>query len=154
MIIQTKNLILAVLFVLAFAAEAQKAPSLNVDPYDQAPDPSQPLISQGVGRRDPFSFPLYIITKLKALNSGTINKSRIDDNVEPLRRWALVTYTLVGVIWDVKNPKALIRDQQAHVHLVKVNDRIGYDNGIIKDIREGSITVLEDKTPQVLRLKK
>lgn len=112
-----------------------------------------PLTSQGLGRRDPFTLPLYIINKIQAQNAPPPG-SRVDDSVEPIRRWPLVSYTLVGIIWDVKNAKALIRDQQQRMHILKIRDRIGYDNGVITDIREGSVTVLENQIPQVLRLKK
>ncbi|MBC7466882.1 MAG: pilus assembly protein PilP [Bdellovibrio sp.] len=111
------------------------------------------LKSESLGRRDPFTLPLYIINKLKAKDIGP-PVSRVDDSVEPIRRWPLVSYTLVGIIWDVKNAKALIRDQANHVHILKVRDRIGYDKGVITDIREGSVTVLENEIPQVLKLRK
>ncbi|MFZ3228727.1 MAG: pilus assembly protein PilP [Pseudobdellovibrio sp.] len=129
--------------------------NINVIQPEVNPPADAPLTSQGLGRRDPFSLPIYIINKLKMLSAPPPPvANRIDDTIEPLRRWALVSYNLIGVIWDVKNPKALVRDQQGHVHLIKIKDRIGYDNGIVTDIREGSITVIEDKTPQVMRLKK
>lgn len=126
--------------------EAPLSPPLNADG-------EVALTSQGVGRRDPFTLPLYLINKMKAQNQGP-PPSRIDDSVEPIRRWPLVSYNLVGIIWDVKNAKALIKDQAGHVHILRVKDRIGYDNGVITDIREGSVTVLENQIPQVLRLKK
>lgn len=110
------------------------------------------LTSEGAGRRDPFTLPLYIINKLQVQNVPP--PSRIDAAVDAIRRWPLVSYTLVGIIWDVKMSKALIRDQEGKMHILKIKDRIGYDNGVITDIREGSVTVLENQIPQVLKLKK
>ena len=80
--------------------------------------------------------------------------ARIDDAVDPIKRWPLNTYGLIGIIWDVKNPKALIMDQQRKVHMVRVRDRIGNAGGVITSIQEGSIVVMQDKIPEVMRLKK
>lgn len=142
---------------------AQPSPQPNPTPMSQQPTATQinamdgleglNLKSEALGRRDPFTLPLYLINKLKAKDIGP-PVSRVDDSVEPIRRWPLVSYTLVGIIWDVKNAKALIRDQANHVHILKVRDRIGYDKGVITDIREGSVTVLENEIPQVLKLRK
>jgi Tfp pilus assembly protein PilP len=132
-------------------------PAVTGAPLAATPPPEneQALTSQSIGRRDPFTLPLYLINKMRALNTPIASpSSRIDDSVDPIRRWPLVSYTLVGIIWGVKNSKALIKDQQQKVHIAKVKDRIGYDNGVITDIREGSVTVLENNVPVVLRLKK
>lgn len=106
-------------------------------------------------KRDPFRLPEYLINKFKrAKITATPEGAPIDDSVEPIRRWPLRSYTLIGIIWDVKNPKALIADMQRKVHLVRIHDKIGNIGGIITDIREGSIIVIQDKVSEVLQLKK
>ncbi len=118
-----------------------------------------PVTTANEIKRDPFRLPDYLAQKLRKaseplLSAFADSRNRIDDSIDPIRRWALSTYLLVGIIWDVKNPKALVADQQRKVHLVHVNDKIGNQGGTITSIREGSIVVFQDKTPQVISLKK
>ncbi len=106
-------------------------------------------------KRDPFRLPEYLINKLIAAAAPVIDTTpRIDDSVEPIRRWPLATYVLIGIIWDVKNPKALVADQQRKVHLVRLNDKIGNQGGYVASIREGTIMVMIGKYQEVLKLKK
>ncbi|OFZ30352.1 MAG: hypothetical protein A2622_08040 [Bdellovibrionales bacterium RIFCSPHIGHO2_01_FULL_40_29] len=115
--------------------------------------PHQGAIPADAFKRDPFRLPQYLIDKLSAKPLAEAANT-IDDTVEPIRRWAVTDYTLVGIIWDVKNPKALIRDKQNGVHVIKINDRVGNKEGRVKSVREGSVIVLENDTPKVIRLKK
>ena len=103
-------------------------------------------------KRDPFRLPEYILNRLKVV--PVVDAGRIDDMVEPLRRWPLSSYSLIGIIWDVKNPKALVLDFQKKVHVVRIRDKIANRGGVITSIGEGSMTVMQEKLPQVLRLKK
>lgn len=64
----------------------------------------------------------------------------------PLQRFGLDQLRLVGVIWDVSNPKAMILDPAGKGYIVKVNERIGRNNGYIARIREGEIVVVESVT--------
>lgn len=61
----------------------------------------------------------------------------------PLQKYDLDQLKLVGVIWDVAQPKAMIMDASGKGHVVKANDRIGRNNGYIARIREGEIVVIE-----------
>jgi type IV pilus assembly protein PilP len=61
----------------------------------------------------------------------------------PLQGFDLDQLHLVGIIWDVKNPKAMITDPTGKGYVVKVNERIGRNNGYIARIREGEIVVVE-----------
>lgn len=104
--------------------------------------------------RDPFRKPLYILEReeqsLKSQNTQEAN--RIDDKIESIRRWPLRDYRLVGVIWDVKNPKAMIVDPTNTMHLLKRNYRVGDKDGIISAISEGTITVIQDNIPVVIAI--
>lgn len=102
--------------------------------------------------RDPFRKPLYILEiEEKSLKPQKVTQeARIDDKMEAIRRWPLRDYRLVGVIWDVSNPKAMIIDPTNTMHLLKRNYRIGDKDGIISTISEGSITVIQDNIPVVI----
>lgn len=101
--------------------------------------------------RDPFRKPLYILElEEKSLRPQKTEEVRIDDKIEAIRRWPLRDYRLVGVIWDVRNPKAMIVDPSNTMHLLKRNYRIGDKDGIISTISEGTITVIQDNIPVVI----
>lgn len=111
----------------------------------------------GSFKRDPFRLPKYLIDKLTYKPPpppAAVDEQAIDDRVEPIRRWPAKEYLLVGIIWEVKNPKGLVKDLQGRVHVVKLRDRLGNKDGIITAIKEGAITITEKKVPFVLRLKK
>lgn len=101
--------------------------------------------------RDPFRKPLYILElEEKSLRPQKTEEVRIDDKIEAIRRWPIRDYRLVGVIWDVRNPKAMIVDPSNTMHLLKRNYRIGDKDGIISTISEGTITVIQDNIPVVI----
>ncbi|MBK9293202.1 MAG: pilus assembly protein PilP [Oligoflexia bacterium] len=84
------------------------------------------------GRKDPF-----LPYQLKDVVGDTYGPEL------PLQKYDLDQLRLVGVIWDVANPKAMIMDASQKGHVVKVNDRIGRNNGYVARIREGEIVVVE-----------
>ncbi|MCM2354464.1 MAG: pilus assembly protein PilP [Pseudobdellovibrio sp.] len=145
------------------AVAAPPAPPKPIAP----PPPSRPNISPATGilfkhtksyvgelsnpDRDPFRKPLYILElEEKSLKPQKTEEIRIDDKIEAIRRWPLRDYRLVGVIWDVKSPKAMIVDPSNTMHLLKRNYRIGDKDGIISAISEGTITVIQDNIPVVM----
>lgn len=62
----------------------------------------------------------------------------------PLQKYDLEQLKLVGVIWEVKVPKAMILDPSGHGYVVTINERVGRNNGYIARIREGEIVVVEN----------
>ena len=148
-------------------ADPQPTPAVKIPP----PPPPRPSSSQASGilfkhtksyvgelsnpDRDPFRKPLYIL-ELEEKNlkpqKTEAESNRIDDKIEAIRRWPLRDYRLVGVIWDVRNPKAMIVDPSNTMHLLKRNYRVGDKDGIISTISEGSITVIQDNVPVVISI--
>lgn len=100
-----------------------------------------------LGERDPFAPPKYIKEKLLVKPEEVI-----DSQMEAIRRWPLSDYRLKGVIWDVKNPKAMIVDKVNTLHLLKKNYRIGNHEGIISQINESEIIVVQKGVPAVLTI--
>lgn len=142
---------------------ATAAPPANAPPTQPpaatSPMPVTPIAAiDGLSRRDPFKLPEYLVIKIRqklAENSGpAAGTIVIDDSVEPIRRWPLGNYLLVGIIWDVKKPKAMFTDKMNNIHVLQINDFIGNAKGVIVGIQNGSVTVLEGKIPQVIKLKK
>ncbi len=60
-----------------------------------------------------------------------------------LQRFDIGTLKLVGIIWDVKRPRAMITDPSGKIHIVGPHAKIGPRNGYIAVIREGEIVVVE-----------
>ena len=113
------------------------------------------FVVENLSQRDPFKLPEYIIIKIRqkmALNLAPVYVE--DSSIEAIRRWPLASYQLVGIIWDVKSPKALFQDRINTIHVLHVNDFVGNAKGVITGIQNGSVTVLEGKIPQVIKLKK
>jgi len=106
--------------------------------------------------RDPFRKPEDLLRREEDIarpKTPVTNLDEIiDDKMEAIRRWPLSEYKLIGVIWDVKNPKAMVEDQKKTKHLLKKNYRIGNKNGLVSEIGEGSMTVLQEGVPIVITL--
>ena len=60
-----------------------------------------------------------------------------------LQKFDLSALKLIGIVWDVKRPRAMISDPLGKVHVVGPNAKIGLRNGYIAVIREGEIVVVE-----------
>ncbi|MGE3974267.1 MAG: pilus assembly protein PilP [Bdellovibrionales bacterium] len=86
------------------------------------------------GRRDPF---------LPYTAPRPISVEEEEEQVSPLQRFDLDQLTLVGIIWDVKKPKAMFLDPQGKGYIISKLDKIGRQRGYIAEIREGEVVVLE-----------
>ncbi len=86
------------------------------------------------GRRNPFRPPMSIeeSSKSNAAFPGT-----------PLERYELEEIRLIGIMWEIKTPKAMFVDPQGEVHILAKDDRIGRKHGYIAVIREGEVVVVE-----------
>lgn len=94
--------------------------------------------------RDPFAKPKSLIEKEVETQRPTIDPSiYIDMRIEPIRRFPLRNYVLVGIIFDVDNPKAMVRDPENNMHLLTTNQRIGNQEGLIVKIERGELVVEE-----------
>jgi type IV pilus assembly protein PilP len=61
----------------------------------------------------------------------------------PAQRWELEKLKLVGIMWDVKDPKAMFLDPVSDVMILGRDESIGNKNGYIAAIREGEVVVVE-----------
>lgn len=86
------------------------------------------------GRRDPFVQPIPD----KPVEQGNIHGPLL-----ALQKFDLSQLALVGIIWDVKHPKAMIKDPTGATHVVGTNTKVGPHNGYIAVIREGEMVVVE-----------
>lgn len=118
------------------------APQAGTDVPDLTPMVSEvqsllePFIYDPQGRsRDPFR----PYTELKV--GGEDGTEQVP--LLPLQRFELDQLKLIGIIWDVHDPKAMFLDPNAEVYVVSKDERIGRKNGYIATIREGEVVVVE-----------
>jgi type IV pilus assembly protein PilP len=94
----------------------------------------EPYIYDPKGRRDPFK--PYV--EIKAAE-----ESELAGPLLPLQQFDLEQLRLVGIIWNVSDPKAMFVDPRNQVHVVRHDERIGKRNGYVAVIREGEVVVVE-----------
>lgn len=85
------------------------------------------------GKRDPF--------KPFRAAVGDIKKVVL----EPLQKWDLDRLKVVGILWDVRNPRAMVKDPEGAVYIVTKNSKIGRNEGYVAAVREGEVVVIETK---------
>lgn len=97
--------------------------NFEYDPHDQ---------------RDPF-LPFLVLQRIKIVNE------REAEVLEPLQAFALSELQVVGIIWDVGKPKALVVDPKGKSYIIEENAKIGKDFGYVAAIREGEVIIIEEQ---------
>lgn len=68
------------------------------------------------------------------------------ENLSPLERYEIGQLKLVGVIWDIKEPKAVVEDGAGLGYIIKVGTPIGSNEGKVKEIRTNEVVIVETYT--------
>lgn len=89
----------------------------------------EPFIYDSGDRRDPFE--------------PYMERAERGAPLGPLQRYSLDQLNLIGIMWDIRNPKAMFVDPNSMVHVVGRDEGIGQKNGYIAAIREGEVVVVE-----------
>ena len=92
----------------------------------------EPFIYDSVNRRDPF------VPFSEFADSSVPSRP-----LSPAQRFDLDQLKLVGVMWDIRDPKAMFMDPEAEVLVLGRDEGIGNRNGYIASIREGEVVVVE-----------
>jgi Tfp pilus assembly protein PilP len=109
----------------------------QVPPAEKQNDEAQPPSAPVLGKRDPFRpFTLNIKT------SGR----RSTEKLSPLERYELGQLKLVGVIWDVKQPNAIVEDAAGLGYVVRTGTAIGSNEGKVKKIQPAGLVIEEFET--------
>ena len=101
-------------------------------PTKKAERPKIPRYSPA-GKRDPFR-PLALKTKVR---------SRPRENLTPLERYELGQLKLVGIVWDIKEPRAMVEDGAGLGYIVKIGTPIGTNEGKVRVIKPTEILIEE-----------
>jgi Tfp pilus assembly protein PilP len=93
-----------------------------------------PAVKMDESQRDPFR-PMTLRAKTDAV--------RKRENLSPLERFELSQLKLVGIVWDTKDPRAMVEDSGGLGYVVKVGTPIGANDGKVKAIHRNEVVVEE-----------
>jgi type IV pilus assembly protein PilP len=65
------------------------------------------------------------------------------ENLSPLERLELSQLKLVGIIWDTKDPRAMVEDNAGLGYVIKIGTPIGSHDGKVKAIHQAEVVVEE-----------
>ncbi len=85
-----------------------------------------------VGQRDPFRPPA----------KATVS-ARPREELSPLERYELGQLKLTGVVWNIKEPRAMVEDAAGLGYIVKVGTPMGPNEGRIKTIKPNEVVIEE-----------
>jgi Tfp pilus assembly protein PilP len=115
------------------AKSEAKAEPVDLDLPKKLPDATPPAVTLKEGSRDPFR-PMTLRTKVTSRNR---------ENLSPLERLDLGQLKVVGIIWDIKEPRAMVEDTAGLGYTVKVGTPIGSNDGKVKAIHRNQIIIEE-----------
>jgi len=69
--------------------------------------------------------------------------SRNRENLSPLERLDLGQLKIVGIVWDIKEPRAMVEDTSGLGYTVKVGTPIGSNDGKVKASHRNQIIIEE-----------
>jgi type IV pilus assembly protein PilP len=146
----------------AVPAQMPMPPSATdqIPPMDAAPAPVMPQFAEdeqyhyeSAARRDPFK-------PYKNYRPPTV-QGKIDSS-DPLQRWDLGRFVIVAIMWEVRSPRAMVKDPDGKLYMINKTTKIGRNSGQVVAIREGEVVVVESienegvvtKEVKILELKK
>jgi len=117
---------------LAGKEPAKAEAGISSLPAKKPEQPERPRYSS-VGKRDPFR-PLSLKPKAS---------QRARENLSPLERYDLGQLKLVGIIWGIKEPRAMVEDATGLGYVVKIGTLIGPNEGKVKAIKPAEVIIEE-----------
>ncbi|HRO66613.1 MAG TPA: pilus assembly protein PilP [Pseudobdellovibrionaceae bacterium] len=119
-------------------APTQSAPPISPTPPEAPKTVGPPggidgYVYDPTGRRDPFR-------PYRMIRSGRAATGPI---IEPLQTYDIDQLSVAGILWEVRAPRALVKDSDGNLHTVVKNTKIGRNNGYVAAIREGEVIVIE-----------
>ena len=121
---------------LAPKAQAKKEGESSALP-PKVSEPAEPPRYFSAGKRDPFR-------PLASKAKGAAARPR--ENLSPLERFELGQLKLVGIVWDIKESRAMVEDGLGLGYIVKVGTPIGPNEGKVKAIKPREIVIEETYT--------
>ena len=88
------------------------------------------------GKRDPFR-PLFLLRRQEA---------QLEEPLTPLQRYEIGQLKLVGVVYDLTPPRAMVEDSSGLGFIVTPGTAIGPNGGVVTAIRPRQVVVEEWQT--------
>jgi Tfp pilus assembly protein PilP len=117
------------------AGSGQKAPPTN-DPLalpEKKPERAEGPRYFSAGKRDPFQ-PFTLRPQ----------KRKPRENLSPLERYELGQLKVVGIVWNAKEPRAMVEDSAGLGYIVGIGTPIGPDEGKIREIKSNEVVIEEN----------
>ena len=106
-----------------------------VSRLDRAIAAQADYIYNPIGKRDPF----------RAFLAGGGRGAGEDDTPRtPLQRFEIDEYRLVGIIWGIDRPRALVEDPDKVGHVMEIGTYIGKNWGKVTQITSSEVVVTEE----------
>lgn len=110
-------------------AKAKKAKT----PLEIAIEAQADYIYNPIGKRDPFRSFL------------SFGRTSDDDTPRtPLQKYEIDQYSLVGIVWGVDRPRALVQDPSGVGHVMEIGTYIGKNWGKVTQISANQVVVTEE----------
>jgi type IV pilus assembly protein PilP len=103
-------------------------------PKSQGPEGPNGRRYSSAGKRDPFR---PFVLELRP-------KRRRRANLSPLERVEVSQLKLVGIIWDIPEPRAMVEDTAGLGYVIKIGTPIGRNDGTVKAIAPKEIVIEEN----------
>jgi type IV pilus assembly protein PilP len=140
-----------------------KKPNSNPSGYSYDPigkrDPFKPFFAQSpsavpeskipetvigeIKPTEPALKPVAIQPKVEITTTTLISPPTTQVSNDPLMKYELTKYKVVGIVWDVNSPRAVIMDPSNKLFTITKSSKLGNNNGIVTQIKEGEIVVTE-----------
>ena len=112
-----------------------KASPVDLNLPKKIPEAPAPAAGLPESNRDPFR-PMTLRTKVD-------NNTRKRENLSPLERFELSQLKLVGIVWEIKDLRAMVEDSGGLGYVIKVGTPIGNNDGKVKAIYRNEVVVEE-----------
>ncbi len=112
----------------------------------KATSEAEPMLVPEVNTENPLSPVLPVVRGRDPFRPFTLHNRRAPtprEKLSPLERYDLGQLKLVGVIWDVKTPNAMVEDSTGLGYVVRIGTPIGMNEGKVKTIQQSGLVIEE-----------
>lgn len=134
------------------AAQTNQPPQQNAAPKEDAPPAPEPVEEQASSDDEEYQRPEYPESQRRnpfqpdpevVEPKTTIGDANEVGTRDPLEQFGLGQLSLVAIISEVAVPKAMFIGPDGFGYVVKEGDRVGRNSGVIRDIRDNAVEIIE-----------
>ena len=129
-------LCVATALVLACATHARATEVADPEPGQEQDQDQDEYAYDPTGKRDPFR-PLFLLRR---------PATALEEPLTPLQRYEIGQLKLVGVVYDLAPPRAMVEDSSGLGFIVTPGTAIGPNGGVVTAIRPRQVVVEEWQT--------